>query len=523
MGKGIKRKNGTKQDCACNKHRDSPSHLPLGHGEKNRVCDNDGNMEECLDPQYRGASLKPELPGKRRSRRLLSKWCRHHPVYVVVLAVLVALVLALAVAVAVLSAGRDGASAAVVLGCPDDWVGYRNVCYYLSREEGSWEWSQERCSSLGASLAVIKREREMDFLLRLKGNIDYWVGLHRQDGHLEWVDGSSFNHTSSVETVQPSQHNAHWSRAKERGKWCRHHPVYAMVLALVLALAAAVAVLSAGRDGASAAAVLGCPDDWVGYRNVCYYLSREEGSWEWSQERCSSLGASLAVIKREWEMEFLSRLRGNIDYWVGLRRQDGRLEWVDGSSFNHTALIGYAEGEGCKICPSGWTLRGTECYWAADETSSWSESQEDCVNWGAELLMLGDHDDQEGVGNGKWCRHHPVYAMVLAVLVALVLALAVAVAVLSAGRDGASVAAVLGCPDDWVGYRNVCYYLSREEGSWEWSQERCSSLGASLAVIKREWEMEFLSRLRGNIDYWVGLRRQDGCLEWVDGSSFNHT
>ncbi|XP_064896029.1 C-type lectin domain family 2 member B-like isoform X4 [Columba livia] len=92
----------------------------------------------------------------------------------------------------------------------------------------------------------------------------------------------------------------------------------------------------AGRDGASAAAVLGCPDDWVGYRNVCYYLSREEGSWEWSRERCSSLGASLAVIKREWEMEFLSRLRGNIDYWVGLRRQDGRPEWVDGSSFNHT-------------------------------------------------------------------------------------------------------------------------------------------------------------------------------------------
>ncbi|PKK30288.1 C-type lectin domain family 2 member B isoform X1 [Columba livia] len=186
------------QDCACNKHRDSPSHLPLGHGEKNRVCDNDGNMEECLDPQYRGASLEPELPGKRRSRRLLSKWSTLHPVYVVVLAVLVALVLALAVAAAVLSAGRDGASAAAVLGCPDDWVGYRNVCYYLSREEGSWEWSRERCSSLGASLAVIKREWEMDFLLRLKGNIDYWVGLHRQDGHLEWVDGSSFNHTFLV-------------------------------------------------------------------------------------------------------------------------------------------------------------------------------------------------------------------------------------------------------------------------------------------------------------------------------------
>ncbi|NXG78866.1 CD69 protein, partial [Baryphthengus martii] len=65
------------------------------------------------------------------------------------------------------------------------------------------------------------------------------------------------------------------------------------------------------------------------------------------------------------------------------------------------------------------------------------------------------------------------------------------------------------CPDGWVGYRKVCYYLSKveeEEGSWERSQERCSALGASLAVLRREWEMEFLWRLKGNVDYWVGLR-----------------
>ncbi|NWI35108.1 CLC2B protein, partial [Sula dactylatra] len=63
------------------------------------------------------------------------------------------------------------------------------------------------------------------------------------------------------------------------------------------------------------------------------------------------------------------------------------------------------------------------------------------------------------------------------------------------------------CPDDWVGYQRVCYYLSPEEGSWKESQEKCSSLGASLAVLKRRWEMEFLLRLKGNDDYWIGLRR----------------
>ncbi|NXT55026.1 CLC4C protein, partial [Pluvianellus socialis] len=62
------------------------------------------------------------------------------------------------------------------------------------------------------------------------------------------------------------------------------------------------------------------------------------------------------------------------------------------------------------------------------------------------------------------------------------------------------------CPDGWVGYRGVCYYLSQEQGSWDWSQERCSSLGASLAVLRREWERLFW-HLKDNVDYWLGLRR----------------
>ncbi|NWX43948.1 CLC2B protein, partial [Steatornis caripensis] len=62
------------------------------------------------------------------------------------------------------------------------------------------------------------------------------------------------------------------------------------------------------------------------------------------------------------------------------------------------------------------------------------------------------------------------------------------------------------CPDGWVGYREVCYFLSRKEGSWYESQKHCSSLGALLLVLKREWEL-FLLRLKGNADYWLGLQR----------------
>ncbi|KAM6326032.1 uncharacterized protein FN964_016569 isoform 2-T2 [Alca torda] len=199
------------QDPASSKRGAFTSRFPLCQGEENGFCCRDGNMEKPLSPQDGGVSPHPEVPGdthKRTYGGVLGQRPTLPPVRVLVLAVLVALVLALAVAVAALSAGRHGGDpavpAALVLACPDDWVGYRSVCYYLLRDEGSWEWSQEQCSSHGASLAMPRREGEMEFLWRLKGNMDYWLSLRRRGERLEWVDGSSFNQTIPVKGHEPS-------------------------------------------------------------------------------------------------------------------------------------------------------------------------------------------------------------------------------------------------------------------------------------------------------------------------------
>ncbi|NXU34544.1 CD69 protein, partial [Drymodes brunneopygia] len=62
------------------------------------------------------------------------------------------------------------------------------------------------------------------------------------------------------------------------------------------------------------------------------------------------------------------------------------------------------------------------------------------------------------------------------------------------------------CPFGWIGYKGICYFLSRDHLSWDQAQARCSELGASLAVLRDE-EMEFLFSFSRNVDYWVGLRR----------------
>ncbi|NWV39538.1 CD69 protein, partial [Grantiella picta] len=71
-------------------------------------------------------------------------------------------------------------------------VGYRGICYFLSRDQRSWDQAKAQCLKLGASLAVLN-DREMEFLFHLSGKDHYWLGLHGQDQRLQWVDGSNFS------------------------------------------------------------------------------------------------------------------------------------------------------------------------------------------------------------------------------------------------------------------------------------------------------------------------------------------
>ncbi|KAM4896980.1 C-type lectin domain family 2 member H-like [Sylvia borin] len=125
---------------------------------------------------------------------------------------------------------------------------------------------------------------------------------------------------------------------------------------------------------------------------------------------------------------------------------------------------------------------------------------------------------------GKWFRAHAVVTLVLTVLVSLVPALVVALAVQSAPQlpvTPATPQCVLGCPSGWVGYNGLCYYFSRDYSTWDECEERCSELGASLAIVKDEAATDLLFLLRGNGDYWLGLRRRGQRLHWGDGSNFS--
>ncbi|XP_027564015.1 early activation antigen CD69-like [Neopelma chrysocephalum] len=134
-------------------------------------------------------------------------WFTSHPGLTVVLAFGVFVILPLVVTVPVL-AGRshgeipDTPKSPYLAPCPEAWDDYNRVCYYFSLDWRSWDEAQDRCSELGASLAVL-RDEEMNFAFCLSDNLDYWLGLHRRGERFQWVDGSSYN--SSLEVLGNSE------------------------------------------------------------------------------------------------------------------------------------------------------------------------------------------------------------------------------------------------------------------------------------------------------------------------------
>ncbi|KAH1183448.1 C-type lectin domain family 2 member B-like [Mauremys mutica] len=140
-----------------------------------------------------------------------------------------------------------------------------------------------------------------------------------------------------------------------------------LIIAVLVIVALSGVVLKLGFDPPRSPAVPWCPDGWVGYLGKCYYFSEAEGNWTFSQNNCSSFGASLAGIDTLPEKAFMLRYKGLSEHWIGLRREEGEpWRWVNGAEFNKLFEI-RADGNCAylndKAVGSSWchTLRNWIC------------------------------------------------------------------------------------------------------------------------------------------------------------------
>ncbi|XP_078510047.1 killer cell lectin-like receptor subfamily B member 1B allele B [Lissotriton helveticus] len=155
-----------------------------------------------------------ERPG--RSRKALSRVTRVHAALGLAAAALLIVTAGLLVYVIVLkgrqsseqpqtkdaqsNAAADGKDGEVLPPCSDDWIWYRNKCFYFSEAEGTWMEAEDACAALNSTLAMIDTQQELDFMLRYKGKRDHWIGLQREtDQQWRWVDDTEFSNWFVVE------------------------------------------------------------------------------------------------------------------------------------------------------------------------------------------------------------------------------------------------------------------------------------------------------------------------------------
>ncbi|XP_060240246.1 C-type lectin domain family 2 member D11-like isoform X2 [Meriones unguiculatus] len=84
-----------------------------------------------------------------------------------------------------------------------------------------------------------------------------------------------------------------------------------------------------------------CPRHWIGFGNKCFHFSESTSNWTFSQTSCVAQDAQLARFDNLEELDFLSRYKGTLDYWIGLHRESPQLpwRWTDNTEYNSTFPI----------------------------------------------------------------------------------------------------------------------------------------------------------------------------------------
>ncbi|XP_010286343.1 PREDICTED: C-type lectin domain family 2 member L-like, partial [Phaethon lepturus] len=73
-----------------------------------------------------------------------------------------------------------------------------------------------------------------------------------------------------------------------------------------------------------------CPNEWIGYKKKCYFISEEEKNWTSSRTFCAKNASLLAIFETLEEMHSLAKRLKIDDSWIGLRKKGERFYWENG-------------------------------------------------------------------------------------------------------------------------------------------------------------------------------------------------
>ncbi|XP_052030944.1 C-type lectin domain family 2 member F-like isoform X2 [Apodemus sylvaticus] len=116
-----------------------------------------------------------------------------------VITVLSAAVVALSVALSVIKTVQIPFKN-IYAGCPRNWIGFGNKCFYFSENSSTFSFGQNFCMAQEAQLAQFDNLEELNFLWRYMGSSSHWIGLHRESSEhpWRWTDNTEYNSSVSI-------------------------------------------------------------------------------------------------------------------------------------------------------------------------------------------------------------------------------------------------------------------------------------------------------------------------------------
>ncbi|XP_067456575.1 asialoglycoprotein receptor 1-like isoform X5 [Thunnus thynnus] len=112
-----------------------------------------------------------------------------------------------------------------------------------------------------------------------------------------------------------------------------------------------------------------CEDGWLHDQSSCYAInnakSPDQKTWEEAQDNCRGKISYLAAIVNKDEKKFINdnswRSKGVKGYWIGLRVEDGRWKWIDGSNLTESSWTQPPTNGHCAISVQNEGWKSVSC------------------------------------------------------------------------------------------------------------------------------------------------------------------
>jgi len=273
--------------------------------------------------------------------------------------------------------------------CPVDWVNAGQLgCYKLLTQAHNLSWieSENECERLGGHLAEPKSIEKARFLYSftavMKNTTDihaWYIGLSDfgSEERWEWIHSKepvTYSHwtDNSPLTGEPNLADCVIMELGEKEFWWKDvscftpnkqnaHPICQMDLDNASPIRRTTVAPTVKPKG--------CPSSYTKFNDHCYkFVSDSSHSWVTAENYCRKEGGHLASVHSQAENDFITKLAGNENYWLGGHPDshttgwNGWL-WSDGTDWDFMHKGENYDSQKClyyRATDRAWTTR--TCY-----------------------------------------------------------------------------------------------------------------------------------------------------------------